>query len=155
MYRNALGLIETKGMVGAVEAADAMIKSAFVGLLGKEYVGDGYMTVVCRGDVGSVKAAVDAGAIAARRVGELVSVHLIPKPDSQVDRILPDMETVWIPPWSSGKGQKKVDPDSMTVAELRRYARGLPGIEMQGREISRAGKKELVEAIKKVINVQR
>ncbi len=75
----ALGLIETKGLVGAIEAADAMVKTANVVLTGKEYIGAGYVTVTVRGDVGAVKAATDAGAAAARRVGELVSVHVIPR----------------------------------------------------------------------------
>ena len=72
----ALGMIETKGLIGAVEAADAMVKTANVVLVGKEYIGAGYVTVMVRGDVGAVKAATDAGAAAARRVGELVSVQI-------------------------------------------------------------------------------
>ncbi len=87
----ALGLIETKGMIGAVEAADAMCKAAKVTLLGKEKSGGGLITVLVRGEVGAVKAATDAGAAAARRVGELVSVHVIPRPHTQLDKILPDM----------------------------------------------------------------
>jgi ethanolamine utilization protein EutM len=82
-------MVETKGLVGAVEAADAMVKAANVVLLGSEYVGGGYVTVMVRGDVGAVKAATDAGAAAAKRVGELVSVHVIPRPHSDVEMILP------------------------------------------------------------------
>ena len=85
----ALGMIETKGLVGAVEAADAMVKAANVELIGREQVGSGLVTVMVRGDVGAVKAATDAGAAAADRVGELVSVHVIPRPHSEGDRILP------------------------------------------------------------------
>ena len=85
----ALGMIETKGLIGAVEAADAMVKTANVVLVGKEYIGAGYVTVMVRGDVGAVKAATDAGAAAARRVGELVSVHVIPRPHTEVEKILP------------------------------------------------------------------
>jgi microcompartment protein CcmL/EutN len=85
----ALGMIETKGLIGAIEAADAMVKTANVVLVGKEYIGAGYVTVMVRGDVGAVKAATDAGAAAARRVGELVSVHVIPRPHPEVERILP------------------------------------------------------------------
>src|SRR5580700_6343469 len=85
----ALGMIETKGLIGAVEAADAMVKTANVVLVGKEYIGAGYVTVMVRGDVGAVKAATDAGASAARRVGELVSVHVIPRPHIEVEKILP------------------------------------------------------------------
>ena len=85
----ALGMIETTGLIGAVEAADAMVKTANVVLVGKEYIGAGYVTVMVRGDVGAVKAATDAGAAAARRVGELVSVHVIPRPHTEVEKILP------------------------------------------------------------------
>ena len=85
----ALGMVETKGLVGAIEAADAMVKAANVVLIGSEYVGGGFVTVMVRGDVGAVKAATDAGAAAARRVGELASVHVIPRPHSDVEMILP------------------------------------------------------------------
>ena len=85
----ALGMVETKGLVSAVEAADAMVKAANVSLIGSEYVGGGYVTVMVRGDVGAVKAATDAGAAAAKRVGELVSVHVIPRPHADVEIILP------------------------------------------------------------------
>lgn len=86
---NALGMIETKGLVGAIEAADAMVKAANVTLVGKETIGGGLVTVMVRGDVGAVKAATDAGAAAAERVGELISVHVIPRPHSEVDAVLP------------------------------------------------------------------
>jgi ethanolamine utilization protein EutM len=89
MTQIALGLIETRGLVGAIEAADAMVKAAKVTLIGKEKVGGGYVTVMVRGEVGAVKAATDAGAVAARRVGELVSVHVIPRPHAEVETILP------------------------------------------------------------------
>jgi len=89
MNQEALGLVETKGLIGSVEAADAMVKAANVVLVGKEYIGAGYVTVLVRGDVGAVKAATDAGAAAARRVGELVSVHVIPRPHAEVEKILP------------------------------------------------------------------
>jgi ethanolamine utilization protein EutM len=89
MAAEALGLVETKGLIGAVEAADAMVKAANVILIGMEYIGAGYVTVMVRGDVGAVKAATDAGAAAARRVGELVSVHVIPRPHTEVERVLP------------------------------------------------------------------
>jgi microcompartment protein CcmL/EutN len=89
MANEALGLIETKGLVGAIEASDAMVKAANVILVGKEYIGSGYVTVMVRGDVGAVKAATDAGAAAARRVGELLAVHVIPRPHEHVETILP------------------------------------------------------------------
>ena len=87
--RDALGMVETRGFIGSVEAADAMVKAANVLLIGSEYIGAGYVTVLIRGDVGAVKAATDAGAAAARRVGELISVHVIPRPHADVDRVLP------------------------------------------------------------------
>lgn len=86
---DALGMVETRGFIGSVEAADAMVKTANVLLIGSEYIGAGYVTVLVRGDVGAVKAATDAGAAAARRVGELISVHVIPRPHTEVERILP------------------------------------------------------------------
>ncbi len=89
---SALGMIETKGLVGAIEAADAMVKAANVKLIGKEYIGGGYVTVMVRGDVGAVKAATDAGAAAAQRIGELVSVHVIPRPHGDMEVILPGAE---------------------------------------------------------------
>ncbi len=89
MSLDALGMIETKGLVGSIEAADAMVKTANVVLLGQEFIGAGYVTVFVRGDVGAVKAATDAGAAAARRVGELVSVHVIPRPHGEVEQIMP------------------------------------------------------------------
>ena len=89
MAADALGMVETKGLIGSVEAADAMVKAANVTLIGKEYIGAGYVTVLVRGDVCAVKAATDAGAAAARRVGELVSVHVIPRPHADVEKVLP------------------------------------------------------------------
>ena len=86
---DALGMIETRGLVGAVEAADAMVKAANVTLIGREQVGSGLVTVMVRGDVGAVKAATDAGTAAASRVGKLVNVHMIPRPHEEVEMILP------------------------------------------------------------------
>ena len=94
MKYDALGMIETKGLVGSIEAADAMVKAANVYLIGKEYIGGGLVTVMVRGDVGAVKAATDAGAAAAQRVGELISVHVIPRPHSEVEAILPTVKNV-------------------------------------------------------------
>jgi myosin heavy subunit len=89
MEKQALGMVETRGLVGAIEAADAMVKAANVTLLGKEQIGSGLVTVMVRGDVGAVKASVEAGSEAAKRVGELVSTHVIPRPHSEVEMILP------------------------------------------------------------------
>ena len=86
---DALGMIETKGFVGMVEASDAMVKAAKVTLVGYEKIGSGYVTALVRGDVAAVKAATDAGAAAARRVGELVSVHVIPRPHANLEDVLP------------------------------------------------------------------
>jgi len=88
----ALGMIETKGLVGTIEAADAMVKAAKVTLIGKERVGGGYVTVMVRGEVGAVKAAVEAGSAAAEKVGELVSTHVIPRPHEEVEWILPSVK---------------------------------------------------------------
>ena len=85
----ALGMIETKGLVGSIEAADAMVKAANVSLIGKVHVGGGLVTVMVRGDVGAVKAATEVGANAAQRLGELVAVHVIPRPHGDVEKILP------------------------------------------------------------------
>ena len=122
MALEALGMVETKGFVGAVEAADAMVKAANVQLLGKEYIGAGYVTVFVRGDVGAVKAATDAGAAAARRVGELISVHVIPRPHAEVERVLPV------------NGRSGFSPDEQS--QLGGAARGQLGQGDAGRSLS-------------------
>ena len=91
MQQEALGMVETKGLTAAIEAADAMVKSANVLLVGYEKIGSGLVTVIVRGDVGAVKAATDAGAAAAERVGELISIHVIPRPHEEVESILPSL----------------------------------------------------------------
>ena len=96
-------MVETKGLIGAIEAADAMVKAANVVLVGREFIGSAYVTVMVRGDVGAVKAATDAGAAAARRVGELVSVHVIPRPHQEVEKVLPTGAADPAPPSSSRK----------------------------------------------------
>ena len=110
---NALGMIETKGLVGSIEAADAMLKAANVTLASKTHVGGGLVTVMVRGDVGAVKAAVDAGAAAAERVGELISVHVIPRPADDVEYIL-DPLTLPEPPADS---EPKLEPETERAAE--------------------------------------
>ena len=89
MERQALGMVETRGLIGAIEAADSMVKAANVHLVGKEQIGSGLVTVMVRGDVGAVKAAVEAGDAAAKRVGDLYGVHVIPSPHGDVEAILP------------------------------------------------------------------
>ncbi|WP_159566653.1 propanediol utilization system shell hexameric protein GrpH [Budvicia diplopodorum] len=93
MQQEALGMVETKGLVAAIEAADTMVKSANVTLVGYEKIGSGLVTVMVRGDVGAVKAATDAGSAAASKVGELVSIHVIPRPHTEVEKILPSAMT--------------------------------------------------------------
>ena len=107
----ALGMIETHGLIGSIEAADAMVKAANVTLTGKEQIGAGLVTVMVRGDVGAVKAAVDAGAAAAQRVGELISVHVIPRPHSEVETILPQ------PPEDGPEEQDLPEPTTPTEIE--------------------------------------
>ena len=98
MTGEALGLVETKGLTGAIEAADAMVKAASVNLVGKVHVGGGIVTVLVRGDVGGVKAATDAGASAANRVGEVLSVHVIPRPHNELEAILPQISQITTEP---------------------------------------------------------
>ena len=92
MVSDALGMVETKGLVSAIEAADAMVKAANVNLVGYEKIGSGLVTVMVRGDVGAVKAAVEAGTVAARAVGEVVSLHVIPRPHIDTERIIPTLK---------------------------------------------------------------
>ena len=92
MAQEALGMIETRGLVGSIEAADAMVKAANVHLVGKEHVGGGLVTVMVRGDVGAVKSAVEAGCEAVTRMGELVASHVIPRPHNDVEAILPQVK---------------------------------------------------------------
>ncbi len=160
MYMNALGMIETRGDVGVIEAADAATKAAKVTLTGKENIGGGYTTIFVRGDVGAVKAAVDAGATAAKRVGELVSLHVIPRPHAEVENILPaavrvvnwDLESDGSSP-TGAAAPTAAQVEAMTVTQLRRLARSVPTIGMPGREISRAGKRDLLKAVKKALGL--
>ncbi|ARJ39615.1 BMC domain-containing protein [Sporosarcina sp. P21c] len=94
MSSEALGMIETKGLVASIEAADAMVKSANVQVVGKVHVGGGIVTVLVRGDVGAVKAATESGATAAQRVGELISVHVIPRPHNELESLLPKADSL-------------------------------------------------------------
>jgi ethanolamine utilization protein EutM len=156
MAVKALGMIETRGLVGALEAADAMLKAASVALLGKVHAEGGLVAVMVEGEVGAVKAAVDAGADAARRVGELFAVHVIARPDDSVAAILPQ-PPVCPPPVKErvdvGEGRLAIPTfDSlaaMTVGELRRLARSIPDLPIKGRNITLATKARLLEAITK------
>ncbi len=157
MIEYALGMIETRGLVAAIEAADAACKAANVKLVGKEYIGGGYVTIKIIGEVAAVKAAVDAGAAAAQRVGELVSVHVIPRP-------IDDLEMLIYPEKQPEGAKPTVDPqfdlpeyqspdelrsylDGLSVMQLRSIARRIEEIELSGREISKATKEELIEKI--------
>lgn len=155
--RIALGMVETLGLTGTVEAADAMVKAAKVILMGREYIGGGYATVMIRGEVGAVKAAVDAGTAAARRVGELISSHVIPRPLEDVEKILPTLDLVWLPPWQRRRGEfnpQKVNLDAMSVVELRKLARDVENFGLTGREISRADKETLLREMRKAFGLE-
>jgi len=167
MLDYALGLIETRGLVGSIEAADVMVKTANVKLIGKEIVRDGLVTVMVIGEVAAVKAAVDAGAAAAARVGNLVSQHVIPRPIDEIEELLPGTPsqaekeekeepakaaTVKPPeanlaPSASGTTGDLPALDGMTVRALRTLARQTGGLSIQGREISRANKDDLIRAL--------
>jgi len=177
MLEYALGLIETRGLVAAIEAADAMTKAADVTLVGKERADAGLITVKIIGDVAAVRSAVDAGAAAAQRVGELVSAHVIPRPADDTEMLIypaqpqeaptrrhteetgrPERhpvgksdEEVAAPqiPVTGDREQYFASLDAMTVHELRRYARGVEELTIHGREISRANKEDLVRALMK------
>lgn len=163
---SALGMIETKGLVAAVEAADAMVKAANVALIGKEHVGGGLVTVMVRGDVGAVKAATDAGAAAAARVGELISVHVIARPHEELEPILPVSEDKTSVPGETTEPESSVKPaaeaaapaapivenadiESMSVVQLRKFARSMKEFPIEGREISKANRATLLGLIKK------
>ena len=165
----ALGLIETRGLVGSIEAADVMLKTANVRLIGKEIVRDGLVTVEIVGEVAAVKAAVEAGATAAIRVGELVSQHVIPRPVDDIEDILVRQlsgSTEPPEPLPAPRPRKPAIPapaptervttdssaqdlDTMTVRELRTLARTIEGLGIQGRQISKANKELLIREILK------
>ncbi len=144
----ALGLIETRGLVGAIEAADAGLKAAPVALLGTERVDAALVTVLFSGDTASVKAAVDAGAAAAERVGELVSVHVIPRPDPQLDVLEHDDEDGGGSAAAPRRSPQRLD--DMKVVELRHRARQTPNFPLKGRELSRANRDELLALFRRL-----
>lgn len=148
MYERALGLIETRGLVGAVEAADAMIKAARVRLIGKELSTGGLVIVKVVGEVAAVKAAVAAGSAAAEKVGEVISTHVIPRPHSNTEMIVYNSAG----PSKRHSGTPTADElDRMPVRELRQVARETPGLAIQGREISKAGRAELLAELKRAL----
>jgi ethanolamine utilization protein EutM len=177
MLDYALGMVETRGLVGAIEAGDVMVKTANVRLIGSEYIRNGWVTVKCIGEVAAVKAAVDAAGAAAQRVGELISTHVIPRPVEDIEFILrkpQPLQTALVEkknaPTPAVKKSEDTEPpqtpdmfaaraddldykkrlDGMTVHQLRRLARGVSGLSIQGREISKANKTLLIAELIKV-----
>ena len=145
----ALGLIETRGLVGAIEAADAGAKAASVTLVGREYADAGLVTVAFRGETAAVKAAVDAGAAAAERVGQLVSTHVIPSPHPDLDILAAEMEEG--PGESNGGGVVDLSRlTSLKVVELRRAARQVPNFPLKGRNLARAGREDILAGFRQI-----
>jgi ethanolamine utilization protein EutM len=169
MLDYALGMVETRGLVGAIEAGDVMVKTANVRLIGSEYIRNGWVTVKCIGEVAAVKAAVDAAGAAAQRVGELISTHVIPRPVEDIEFIIRKLqslqpapvETKEVPAQKTSRASEDFQTpdmfsaraddldlrkrlDGMTVHELRRLARATTGLSIQGRQISKANKKLLI-----------
>jgi microcompartment protein CcmL/EutN len=149
----AIGMIETRGYVGAVTAADAGLKTAQVELIGVERVDPALVTVTFSGDVAAVQAAVDAGAAAAEQVGQLVARHVIPRPHDEARRV---MGPVWSSTASNGapsspEARTRQDLEGMTVAELRRIARHTPGLSIHGRGISSANRDDLIRELARAL----
>jgi len=142
MSDSAIGLIETRGLIGVLEAADTAAKAADVQLLGIDRIGGGLVSVRFRGDTASVQAAVSAASEAVRRVSELISAHVIPSPAIDAEGVLRT-----VPPSPSSEPLSK-DLRSLPVARLRQLARKTPGVPLQGRQISRANKDKLLDALR-------
>ncbi|MEX1055047.1 MAG: BMC domain-containing protein [Rhodothermales bacterium] len=137
----ALGMLETQGLVAAIEAADAMLKTAYVRLVSMEKTDPALITIYVTGETAAVQASVDAGRAAAERVGKVVSAHVIPRPDPDVRK----MVSTAPPPPSSHSDETL---DSMTVTELRTFVRDLPDFPIHGRAVARARKEDLIEALR-------
>ncbi len=150
MEQKALGLIETKGLVGAIEAAHVMVKAAQVKLVGTEKTLAALITVKIFGEVGAVKSAVEAGASAADKIGELVSTHVIPRPHEDTEFIVyeePDNKKTY---QAGGQIKSIKDIENIPIRQLRRLARDFPDFPIHGREISIANKKLLIEKFKEL-----
>ena len=147
MAEKALGLIETRGLIGAIEAGDVALKAADVSLVRYELSTGGLVALELAGDVAAVQAAVEAGAAAASRVGQLISKHVIPRPHEELDKIIPPESGEGIPPPEPSHPSVPDDLSSMTVAQLRRLARNMERIGLSGRQISQARRTELLERI--------
>jgi len=153
LEQEALGMVETIGLVGAIEAADAMIKTAKVRLLGYELPKGGYVCVKIVGEVAAVKSSVTAGAAAAARVGQLVSQHVIPRPHEEMEMIVYSRDTRGLEKPTERrevKDREIADLESKRVTELRQIARKIPGLKIKGREISKASKQTLLKELKKI-----
>ena len=148
VIEGALGLVETRGLVGAIEAADAGLKAANVRLLTTERADAGLVTVMFGGDVAAVKAAVDAGAAAAERVGHLVSSHVIPRPNSQVHEIVGDEDEAGSPTLMKDDQYDMAALEKAKVVELRGIARRIPDFPIRGRDVARASRDELLAAFR-------
>jgi microcompartment protein CcmL/EutN len=167
MLEYALGMVETRGLVGSIEAADVMVKTANVHILNTEYIRNGLVTVKILGEVAAVKAAVDAASAAAARVGQVISVHVIPRPAAEIEGILQtkpsparaakapnekskqesgkpqsEQQNLFVPSADVDEYRKQLD--GMTVPQLRTVARDEGGLDISGREISRANKEQLI-----------
>ena len=167
MLEYALGMVETRGLVGSIEAADVMVKTANVHVLGTEYIKNGFVTVEVIGEVAAVQAAVDAARASASRIGEVISTHVIPRPAEEIEPILKkEMERGTSPPHEeeeSEEGEEAFEPElfvaskddkeyraqleEMTVHQLRSLARTVPGLSIAGREISMANKETLISEL--------
>ncbi len=176
MFEYALGMVETRGLVASIEAADVMVKTANVRILGTEYIRNGLVTVKITGEVAAVKAAVEAAAAAAARVGELVSTHVIPRPADDIELVLrkgpPSPDRAPREPEKRSADRQAPAPgeqpdaaptggplpsaeqlQAMTVHQLRTLARSVGGLSIAGREISKANKEQLIrELLKKRTN---
>lgn len=169
MLEYALGMVETRGLVGSIEAADVMVKTANVHILDSEYIKNGFVTVKCIGEVAAVKAAVDAAAAAAQRVGHLIATHVIPRPAEEIEpifrktaaktkdapvqverRAVPRApETLDLFVASADDDEYKSQLEEMTVRQLRTLAREVGGLGIAGRQISKANKKQLIAELMK------
>ena len=142
-YENALGMLETRGLIAAIEGADAMVKAANVKLLSKEYSGGGLVVMLISGETGAVKSALSSGAVAAEKIGELMGTHIIPRPDHFTSEMVATLISSDVP-------KKNTPLKSMTVSDLRKIARDNPAIDLSGREISSATKETLIKLLKNI-----
>lgn len=150
MYRGAVGIIETLGTVGSVEAADAMTKAAHVELLGREDIGGGYHSVCVRGDVGSVRAALEAGARAAAQVSQVQGVLLIPRPHDDLAPLWADFGSAGSWDRAAATSRRPRDLEGLNVHQLRALARDVTDFPLKGREISRATREQLLEHLRTI-----